>query len=160
MLLSAPSSWRPPWLLTISASAPDCTASLASSTSWIPLTMIWPPQRCLIHSTSPQFRPGSNCLAVHSLRDPMFSTPLTWPTMLPNWRRLVPSMPNAQRGLVAILSRLAIVSLGGADRPFFRSLWRWPRICKSSVMTRAEQPAALARSIRRAMKSRSFIMYS
>ena len=41
---------------------------------------------------------------------------------------------------------------GGADRPFLMSLWRWPRICRSSVSCSAEQLAALARSIRRLMK--------
>ncbi len=90
----------------------------------------------------------------------MLSTPFTWPTMLPNWRRGVPSMPRPQRGLVIMFSMLGIVSLGGADRPFFRSLWRCPMICRSSVRTSAEQLAALARSIRRSMKSRSRITYS
>jgi hypothetical protein len=60
----------------------------ASSTSCTPLRISLPPQRFLIHSTSAHDRRGSNCLAVHSDSEPMFSTPLTWPTMLPNWRRL------------------------------------------------------------------------
>ncbi|MCY1556608.1 hypothetical protein D9M68_933710 [compost metagenome] len=90
-------------------------------------------------------------MAVHSLREPMLSTPLTWPMMLPKPWRLVPIMPRPQRGLVIMLRMLATVSLGGAERPFFRSLWRWPRICRSSVSTSAEQLAALARSIRRSM---------
>ena len=156
----APSSWRPPWLETMSASAPLSTASCASSASWMPLRISLPPQRFLIHSTSSQDSAGSNCLAVHSDSEPMFSTPLTWPTMLPNWRRGVPSMPRPQRGLVIMFRMLGSVSLGGADRPFFRSLWRWPMICRSSVSTSAEQLAALARSIRRSMKSRSRITYS
>ena len=83
--------------------------------------------------------------------DDMSPTPLAWPTMLPNVRRLVPSMPRHQRGLVARLMRLASVGLGGDDRPFLMSLWRWPRICRSSVSCSAEHPAALARSIRRSM---------
>ena len=57
----APSSWRPPWLETISASAPLSTASRASSTSRMPFRISLPPQRFLIHSTSSQFRRGSNC---------------------------------------------------------------------------------------------------
>ena len=52
---------------------------------------------------------------------------------------------------------MATVGFGGAERPLRMSLWRWPRICRSSVSTRAEQPAALARWISREMKSRSFI---
>ncbi len=80
--------------------------------------------------------------------------------MLPKLRRFVPSMPRHQRGLVARLMRLAMVGLGGADRPFLMSLWRWPRICKSSVSCSAEQLAALARSMRRLMKSRSRITYT
>ncbi|MNC55392.1 hypothetical protein D3C75_1049190 [compost metagenome] len=77
--------------------------------------------------------------------------------MLPKVRRLVPSMPMHQRGLVARLIRLRSVGLGGVDSPFLMSLWRWPRICRSSVRTSAEQPAALARSIRLATNSRSRI---
>ena len=157
---SAPSSCRPPWLLTINASAPACTHSLASSTSMMPLMISLPPQRFLIHSTSPQFRRGSNCCAVHSLKLPMLDTPFTCPTMLPNSRRRVPAIPRHQRGLVAMLIMLARVSLGGADSPFFKSLCRCPSTCKSSVSTRAEQLAALARSINRSMKSRSRITYS
>ncbi len=80
--------------------------------------------------------------------------------MLPNSRRGVPNMPKAQRGLVAILMMLGIVSFGGADKPFFKSLWRCPKICKSSVKTKALQLAALALSIKRSIKTRSFIMYS
>ena len=49
------------------------------------------------------------------------------------------------------------VGFGGALRPFLMSLWRWPRICRSSVSTSAEQPAALARSISPAANSRSRI---
>ena len=49
------------------------------------------------------------------------------------------------------------VMRGGAVRPFLMSLWRWARICRSSVRTRAEQRAALARAIRRLLKSRSRI---
>jgi peptidoglycan/LPS O-acetylase OafA/YrhL len=145
----APSSWRPPWLETISASAPELTARRASSTSWMPLRISLPPQRFLIHSTSAQDRRGSNCLAVHSDSEPMFSTPLTWPTMLPNWRRLRAQHAQAPARLGHQVEDVGEVSLGGADRPFFMSLWRWPRICRSSVSTSAEQPAALARSIRR-----------
>ena len=48
-----------------------------------------------------------------------------------------------------------LVNFGGADRPLRRSLCRWPRICRSSVSTRAEQFAAFARSIRASTKSRS-----
>ncbi len=83
----APSSCRPPWFETMMASAPLSTAICASSASWMPLRISLPPQRFLIHSTSFHDSAGSNCLAVHSDSEPMFSTPLTWPTMLPNWRR-------------------------------------------------------------------------
>src|SRR5450830_1036116 len=69
-------------------------------------------------------------------------------------------MPATQRGLVAMLRIFGIVSLGGADKPLRISLWRWPSTCKSRVSTSAEQRAALARSIRRLMNSRSFITYS
>ena len=65
-----------------------------------------------------------------------------------------------QRGLVARFARLVHVGLGGADRPLRMSLWRWPRICRSSVSMSAPQRAAVARSMSRSMKSRSRIMYS
>ena len=153
----APSSWRPPWLLTTSASAPLSAARRASSASMMPLRMSLPPQSFLMRSTSPQFRLGSNWLAVHDDSELMSATPSTWPTMLPKVRRLVPSMPRHQCGLVARLARLRSVGFGGVDRPFLMSLWRWPRICRSSVSTRAEQLAARARSIRRSMNRRSRI---
>jgi hypothetical protein len=39
---------------------------------------------------------------------------------------------------------LASVGRGGAVRPFFRSLWRWPITCRSSVSTSALQLGGLA----------------
>ena len=87
----------------------------------------------------------------------MSPTPLTWPTMLRNaWRRVV-SMSRHQRGRLMICNAALSVGLGGALRPLRISLWRWPRICRSRVSISALQPASLARSIRRPMKSRSFI---
>ena len=157
MELGAPSSWRPPWLLTTMASAPLSTARRASSLSMIPFRMIFPPHSFLISSISAQLSAGSNCSAVQEASEDMSLTLLAWPTMLRKVRRDVPSMPRHQRGLVARLIRLAMVGLGGVDRPFFRSLWRWPSTCRSSVTTSAEQLAALARSIRLRMKSLSFI---
>ncbi len=109
---------------------------------------------------SRQLRRGSNCSAVHDASDERSPTPSAWPTMLPKLRRFVPSMPAHQRGLVARSSRLASVGRGGVDSPFLMSLWRWPRICRSSVTCSAETPAALARSIRRSTKSRSRITYT
>ena len=144
MLDSAPSSWRPPWLLTISASAPLSTASCASSTSRMPLRISLPPQRFLIHSTSSQLRRGSNCLAVHS------DSELDVRRRPSRGRRCCRSCAAScracrrhQRGLVARLIMLASVGFGGADRPFFRSLWRWPRICRSSVSTSARAAGGL-----------------
>ena len=109
-----------------------------------------PPQRFLTHSTSAQLRRRVELLGGPGARaTPCRRRPSTWPTMLPKLRRLVPSMPRHQRGLVIRLRRLASVGFGGADRPFLMSLWRWPRICRSSVSTSALHLAALARSIRR-----------
>jgi hypothetical protein len=76
---------------------------------------------------------------------------------LPKLRRLPNSTFIAQAGLVAMSSALASVSRGGTARPFFRSRWRWPWICRSSVSTRAEHCAALARSISDCEKPRSRI---
>ncbi len=76
--------------------------------------------------------------------------------MFPKNRRLVPSISAPQAHLVARLAMVLGVSFGGADSPFFRSLWRWPKICRSSVITSVSDPAALARSIRRRLKSASF----
>src|SRR5690606_10996412 len=100
------------------------------------------------------------CAAVHEESEYTSGTFLAWPTMVANVRRFVPSMFRHQRGLVARLIRFARVGLGGAVSPFLMSLWRCPSTCRSSVSTRAEQLAALARSMRRSMKSRSRITYS
>ncbi len=43
MVEGAPSSWRPPWLLTTSASAPESAANRASSASRMPLSTSLPP---------------------------------------------------------------------------------------------------------------------
>src|SRR5690606_1908701 len=102
----APSSCRPPWLETMSASAPDSTASRASWASMMPLSTSLPPQRVLIHSISLQLSRGSNCSAVQDDSEDRSLTPLAWPTILPNERRLVPSIFRHQRGLVARLIRL------------------------------------------------------
>ena len=158
MLLGAPSSWRPPWLLTTIASAPLATASLASSTSMMPFKISLPPHCFLTQAMSSQLRVGSNCSLVQEARDFMLVTALTWPTRLPKVWRLVPAMPRHQRGLVIRLMMLAMVGRGGADKPFLRSLWRWPITCRSSVSTMALTLAALQRSIIRAMASRSRIM--
>ena len=154
----APSSWRPPWLETISASAPVSAASRASSASRMPLRISLPPQRFLIHSTSSQDRRGSNCSAVHADSERHVAHALR------RGRRCCrscgascPACPGTSAAWSPCSGCWRSVSLGGADRPFFRSLWRWPRICRSSVSTSAEQLAALARSIRRSMKSRSRI---
>src|SRR5450830_899077 len=69
---------------------------------------------------------------------------LTWPTKLPNVLRPV-NARNAQAGFVARSMILASVNFGGTDMPFFKSLWRCPKICKSSVSTNAEHLAVLAR---------------
>ena len=141
----APSSWRPPWLLTTIASAPLLAASTASSTSMMPFKISLPPHCCLTQRTSSQDRRGSNCSLVHEAREFMSDTPFTCPTRLRKvWRR-VPAMPKHQRGLVIRLMMLASVGRGGAVRPFLMSLWRWPMTCKSSVSTRALHLASLAR---------------
>ncbi|EWS63389.1 hypothetical protein Y695_03380 [Hydrogenophaga sp. T4] len=158
MLLGAPSSWRPPWLLTTMASAPLATASLASSTSMMPLRISLPPHCALTQATSSHDSVGSNCSLVHEASDFILVTAFTWPTRLPKLWRRVPAMPRHQRGLVIRLMMLAMVGLGGAVRPFFRSLWRWPITCRSSVSTSALHLALRARSIMRAMDSRSRIM--
>ncbi len=139
------------------ASAPTLRAIFASSGSMMPLRISLPPHWFLIHSRSFQFSCGSNCSVVQLASEDMSPTPLAWPTILRKVRRWVPSMPRHQRGLVARLIMFAMVGLGGALRPFFTSLWRWPRICRSTVSTSAEQPAARARSIRFFENSRSRI---
>ena len=124
ILLGAPSSWRPPWLLTTMASAPLATASLASSTSMMPLRMSLPPHCALTQATSSQFRVGSNCSLVQEASELMSLTPFTWPTRLRKvWRR-VPIMPSTQRGLVAIFKMLPRDGITEARILFFRSLWR------------------------------------
>ncbi|MNL49044.1 hypothetical protein D3C87_1719490 [compost metagenome] len=121
----------------------------------MPLRISGPPQRSLIHSTSFHESCGSNCSAVQAPSEERSVTLLAWPTMLRKVRRLVPSILMHQAGRVAICQRCLGVSFGGADRLLRRSLWRWPRICRSSVSTSAEHFAALARSMRLSTNSRS-----
>ena len=126
----------------------------------MPFKISLPPHFSLTQAMSAHDRRGSNCSLVQADSEFMSLTPLTWPTRLPKvWRR-VPAMPKHQRGLVIRLMMLAMVGRGGAVRPFFKSLWRWPITCKSSVSTSALQPALRTRSIMVAMASRSRIMYS
>ena len=143
--LSAPSSWRPPWLETISASAPDFAAIAASSASNIPLMISLPPHQSLIRATSSQSSCRSNCSPTQEESLVISDTPSTWPTILPKERRGVPSIPRHQRGRIAISTIFLKVSFGGVVSPFLISLWRCPRICRSRVSMRAEHSAALAR---------------
>ena len=152
----APSSWRPPWLLTMSASAPLLAASWASSTSRMPLRMSLPPQRCLIHSTSSQLRRGSNCSAVQEDSEDRSLTP--WRgrrccrgaalgaqhAHAPARRRQVDQV--AQRGL------------GRVDRPFLMSLWLTQDLGQRQHQRRAA--GGLGASIRLPTNSRSRITYS
>ena len=85
----------------------------------------------------------------------MPSAALTCPTMLPNALRLAPSIRRPHAGLVIMSTTFDHMSFGGTVSPFFRSLCRWPRICRSRVSISAEQRAAFARSISRRMNSRS-----
>ena len=154
---SAPSNCRPPWFDTIIASAPKSAARRASSSSNTPFKINLPPHISRMRAILPQSSCGSNCSAFHDPNEDKSLTPLAWPTMLPKLCRLVRAMPAAQRHLVAMSMILAIVGLGGAERPFFKSLCLWPMICKSSVRTKAEQFALRARSRALATKSQSFI---
>src|SRR5690625_2953638 len=103
------------------ASAPASTANWASSGSIIPLRTSLPPHFCLTHSTSSQFKVGSNCSAVQEDKELRSLTPLACPTILPNERRGVCNICQHQRGLVAKLSRFLMVGRGGVERPFLIS---------------------------------------
>lgn len=62
----APSSWRPPWLETMIASAPQSRAPTASSASTIPFRMIVPSQRSRIQSSALKLSVWSNWLPTYS----------------------------------------------------------------------------------------------
>ena len=158
--LSAPSSCRPPWFDTITASAPASAAICASSASSTPLRISLPFHWSRMRAILAQSSFSSNCSFAQAVRSDSFCTFFTWPTMLRNWRRGVRSIPSDQRGFSAMLIRLGIVGRGGEVRPFLRSLWRWPRICRSSVRTSALQFAARARSMMASTKSSSRMTYS
>ena len=70
------SNYRPPWLDTIIASAPDFRHILASSSSKMPLIINLPGHRSRTQATSSQFNAGSNYSAAHDERDAMFETPV------------------------------------------------------------------------------------
>ena len=126
----------------------------------MPLIITLPPHCLRISFTSSQDNDASNWLTVQSANDDMSFTPLTWPTILPNCRRFVPNMPRHQAGFCIRLIILRKVGFGGALNPFLTSLWRCPMICRSSVIIKAAQFAARARSTNRLIKSRSRITYS
>ena len=72
-----------------------------------------------------------------------------------------PAVPEAY-GLMGMGARLnekaqafRSVRRGGTARPFLMSMWRWPRIGRSTVTNSAEQLAARARSITDWLKPRS-----
>ena len=158
MLDCAPSSWRPPWLQTISASAPDATASFASSTSWMPLRISLPPQRFLIHSTSSQL----------SVRVELLGGPVGQRThvahaldVADDVAELAPA--GAQHAQAPARLGHHVDDVGERELAAART-GRSSGPCgagrgsagRASAPAR-EQLAALARSIRRSMKSRSRI---
>src|SRR6185312_2666794 len=102
-----------------------------------------------------QFREVSNCDAVHSDSLVRSSVPWTWPTMLPKLRRLPRITPATHDGLLAKSSRFDSDHSGGNDMPFLLSWWRCPITCQSTVSTRDEHFAAIARSLSALMKPRS-----
>ena len=157
MLDGAPSSCLPPWLETMMASAPCCTAFSASSGSRMPLITSLPPQRSLMWAMSSQLSLGSNCLATQGMSWDRSVTSLACPAMLRKVRRWVLSIFSPHSILVARLSRLNNVGRGGTVSPFLMSRWRCPTICKSAVKTSALHWAALARRIKSAINSRSRI---
>jgi len=134
----APSSWRPPWFADdLIASAPTFSAIRASSASRMPLRMTLPPQLFLQRAILSQSKDvGSNCSAVQAQDLRYRSTPCTCPRCYQSCRRLAPIIADAPRlhFVAKIGESVLAVSLGGADRPFFRSLCRCPRICQIQAL--------------------------
>ena len=120
--------------------------------------MILPGQIERIHSTSFQLSDGSNCCETRVAVELRSFAPCRWPMMLPKSRRLARAMLISQRGFDAkSMMFFSRIRFGGTDRPFLMSMWRWPRICRSTVSTSALHLAAIARSISDLQKPRSFM---
>ncbi len=126
----------------------------------MPLMMSLPGQRSRIQARSSQSRVGSNWLAIHWARVVRLSAPLMWPSRLPKERLGARSTFHAQRGLLAMSSRLRSVTFGGTDRPFLISRWRCPCTVRSAVSISAEHSAARARTMSSRVKPRSRITYT
>ena len=139
------------------ASAPCLTASCASSGNIMPFKIILPPQRFLISSMSLHCKLGSNCSLVHELSELRSLTFFAWPAIFLNVQRLFFRYLSPHGILVLRFMRFGIVNLGGVDRPFLISRWRFPSTCRSTVTTRAEQFAAFALRIRSFINSLSRI---
>ena len=139
------------------ASAPLCTAIFASSTSRMPFSTSGPPQSFFTHSTSFHESVGSNWPAIHCESVVRLPALGMRSSRLPKLFRLLVMMFSAQPGFRRMSNAVPQVSFGGTASPFFRSRWRCPWICRSSVSTSAAQRAALARSMSDAAKPRSRI---
>ena len=100
---------------------------------------------------------GSNWPAIHCPSVVRLFASGMRPSRLPKLLRRPESTFNTQPGLAITSNMVPSVSLGGTVRPFFRSMWRCPWICRSSVSISAEHFAAFARSMREAAKTRSRI---
>ena len=158
MEVSAPSSWRPPWLDTTMASAPLSTGELCVLNVLNTFEDQFAAPLLLTHLTSGQDTRGSNCSLVQDGSDFMSLTSLTWPTRLPKLCRLVPSMPRTPAWLGHEIDDVGEVGRGGAVRPFSGLCGAGPITCRSSVSERTAPGGFRAFWIMRTMASRSRIM--
>ena len=142
------SSWRPPWLETITPSTPTSAARLASSGSRIPLTTSCPSQLLRTQAMSSHVTLGSNWASTQSRNSVGLLAPGTAFSRFPNVSGLPPRGTSAiQRGWET-RSRLlrSFAHEEAAPTTALRvSRWRAPTTARSIVSTSTGEPTARAR---------------
>ena len=107
MVERAPSSCRPPWFETTSASAPRSTTRRASSGSMMPLTMSLPFQRARTCSRSFQVTEASNWVLIHCAETPCPCCVRRGGRGCRTCGACRAARPSTQRGLAADVERVA-----------------------------------------------------
>jgi len=157
MAAGAPSSWRPPWFETMTASAPRLTARRASSGCKMPFTTRLPCHLSRNQPMSRQLADGSNCRFTDA---PNAAAPLPSPAgRFPHRNRGYRAKPYDQPGCASPDASARAVTRGGMVKPLRRSRSRNPARGTSSVSTSTVMPAPRARRSMSATRSRSFQMY-
>ena len=135
----APSSCLPPWLDTITPSAPIDSVILASSGERMPLITTGPPHCAFYRAISSQFIETSHCSLMHFVID---MTELALTLVLSKFRYFIfrPNpTSNSQRVCIRKSNNVESVNFGGTTKPLCISRSRAPSNLVSTVTTNTLQ---------------------